>query len=96
MQICKVVDYFETQIGNIYILNFVPDDFIPRLGLKLKYLDTIVQITSMSLGSKDNYKIDGEKSVKKVWSCSLHALDKKEVKIPINTELSFVEHPAPK
>ena len=91
MPTCKVIDYFETQIGNIYVLQFLPNDFIPRLGLKFKYLDTVIQITSMSLGSKEDYHIEGEKFIKKVWSCSLHTLDKKEVRIPINTEISFVE-----
>jgi len=60
MPACKVIDYFETQIGNI-----------------------------LSFGSKEDYHKEGEKSVKKVWSCCLHTLDKKEVRIPINTEISF-------
>ena len=91
MVTCKVIDYFKTQIGDIYILQFFPIGFRPRLGLKFKYLGTIVQITSMSLGSKDDYYNDDEKGLKQVWSCILKTLDKKEVTIPVNTEISLVE-----
>jgi len=89
MSICKVIDYFETQIGSIYILQFFPNDFRPRLGLKLKYSEVIVQISSMSLRSKEDYCLGGS-SIKKVWSCGLQTFDKKEIKIPIGTVMSLL------
>ena len=92
MPTCKVIDYFKTQIGDIYILQFFPEDFHPRLGLKFKYSEIIVQIRSMSLGSKEDY-CPNDKSVKKVRSCGLQTLDKKEVRIPIGAIMSLHETP---
>jgi hypothetical protein len=52
---CKVLDYFETSGGDLFIIEFPKPPFLPKFDSKLKYLDYTFQIIYLSIESHKYY-----------------------------------------
>ena len=92
--LCKVLDFFATSGGEIYIIDFPRLPFAPNFGLRLKYLDTIFEIGYLSVGSHYYYDRAGLLYKNQVWSCGLKLINKiNNIRIPNGTELIILSEP---
>lgn len=82
---CKILDYFKTSIGDIYIIKFDDDKFIPTVKLKLEYYNKTFIITSLSWRSHEYAA--SEPAIENVWSCKLRSEDNSEFLIPVGSSL---------
>ncbi|HEY5464497.1 MAG TPA: hypothetical protein VIJ95_14645 [Hanamia sp.] len=89
---CKIVDFFETSIEDIYFIEFSDLEYVPNFNLRFKYLNNIFKITSLSVGNHEYYNSLGKLYKNKVWSCGLRIMgESQNIHIPIGTEVDVLE-----
>lgn len=86
---CKIVDCFKTTIGEIYILKFDEEKFIPTIKLKLAYNKKGFIITSLFIGSHDY--LGSTTQTENVWSCKLRSENNSGFSIPIGSFLDVLQ-----
>lgn len=84
-----ILDSFQTSNGRIFIIDFLNDEYSPRLGGKLQYENLSYYIRPHGMGKHQYYVSEKTVYPRDVWSCILeNTLDKTKIaEIPSGTKV---------